>query len=158
MPVTCKEYRLALAAELDGEASAASVARREAHQARCPACEGFARRLLALRRTLHAWPDVEPSPGLTERALQRCTAAPRRKRRAPRWTVAAAVAAGCAALLLWVAPMVPRGDRDAVMSPEAAYALEALGRAGARVALARDRTGSILERVAEIQGLRRRQP
>jgi hypothetical protein len=155
MPVRCSEYRAAVAAELDGEQPGVSVERRQAHAARCPECAAEAGRLMALRRTLQAWPEVAAPQGLAERVLARCVVEPRPRRRAIWWPMA--LAAACVAVALWVAPLLapPVKEPPPRLTADEQYALEALGRAGARVASARDRTEQILERVIELQGQRR---
>jgi predicted anti-sigma-YlaC factor YlaD len=158
MPVRCTEYRAAVAAELDGEQPGLTVEQRQAHAARCPECAAEARRLMALRRTLQALPEVAAPPDLAERALARCMVEPRpRRRRAVWWPVAGALAAASTAVALWVMPISgPAPKPPAALSADERYALEALGRAGARVASTRDRTQQILERVIELQELRRK--
>jgi anti-sigma factor RsiW len=156
MPVTCRKYRASVAAELDGERPGLSVEQRKAHARRCPECAAEQRRLLALRGTLQTWPEAEAPQGLAERALAQCvlTARPRRGR-AGWWSVAGAVMAACAAVAFWERPMpAPVPPPRPAFSADEAYALEALSRAGARVASEWERTRHVLERTVELRELR----
>lgn len=156
--MTCREYRASVAAELDGERPVLSLEQREAHAARCPECATEGRRLLALRRALQAWPDAGAPPGLAERALARCVVTARPQvHRAGWWPAAAVVVAAFAAAMVWVRPAsAPAPPPPAALSARDAYALGALSRAGAHVALAWERTRVSLDRVIELQELGRK--
>jgi hypothetical protein len=73
--------------------------------------------------------------------------------------MAGVVAAASTAVAIWVMPVsVPHGATTPdPLTPDEAYALAALGRAGERVVLALDRNHEILERVIERQQRRNRQ-
>lgn len=153
----CTEYRAAVAAELDGEQPGLTAEQRQAHAACCPECAAEERRLLALRRTLQALPEVAAPQALAERALARCVVEPRPRRRSVWWPMAGVVAAASMAVALWVRPISgPPPGTPTPLTPDEAYVLAALGRAGERVAATGDRTHQILERVMELQEQRRK--
>ncbi|WP_344134029.1 zf-HC2 domain-containing protein [Saccharopolyspora halophila] len=90
----CEDYREALSARLDGEASPVAEERLEAHLAECAGCRSWQQRAIALNRTLRVRP-AQPTPDLTAAVLR---AAPARTGRGWR-RIALAVVGGCQLVL-----------------------------------------------------------
>jgi hypothetical protein len=140
--VNCAHFREMLSAE-------AAPPDAERHAEACAPCALEARLERRIRAELAGWEEAPAPERLAERALARCVVAPlpvRRRWSWAAWATVAPAAAGALALGLWLrapAPPVPAAQ------PVPDQVLQALIRAGTRVAHAQARSEDALTRISD---------
>jgi anti-sigma factor (TIGR02949 family) len=100
--MTCLEVHARLQAYVDGELPVAEIVAAEAHARECGACAALVNAERALRDLLRRQPREPVSPELRARIVGRLRSEARRRRLRP-WVLVPALAAGAAAVLVFVA-------------------------------------------------------
>ena len=120
----CEEYAALLDLYVDAELTAEEARRVEAHLAECPACRAYADDALAMRTAFADLEDVPVPEGFADSvcAAIRAQAAPRKAKKAVRWSrVLAPLAACCAIVILLRFGPVSGKDSSAPMMKSANY-------------------------------------